>query len=140
MQTVVSLINLAGRRLGLDPGAADERDLEQARDAIDGARALMPVLERREAAAALAPLRDALSALQLHYARLAGPPRARRTAPGGGGEPAPAPAAAPRPRTVSRTPPGRARRSAAGACGCPAPERRRARACASRPRRPRAAR
>ena len=91
VQTVVSLINLAGRRLGLDPGAEGERDLEQARDAIDGARALMPVLERREPADALASLRDALSALQLHYARLAGPAAGGGPAPPGGAGPGPAP-------------------------------------------------
>jgi hypothetical protein len=72
VQTVVSLINLAGRRLGLDPGSTAERDLEQVRDGIDGARALMPVLERREGQDTLKPLRDALSALQLEYAKLAG--------------------------------------------------------------------
>ena len=93
LQAAVSLINLAGRRLGLDPSSAGERDLEQARDGIDGARALMAVLERREDAETLAPLREALSALQLHYARLAGTgrrtpagPRRRR-----GARPAPAP-------------------------------------------------
>jgi hypothetical protein len=90
VQTVVSLINLAGRRLGLDPGAEDERDLEQARDGIDGARALMPVLERREPADTLRPLRDALTSLQLHYARLAGPGDGG-TPPSGGSEPRPEP-------------------------------------------------
>ena len=91
VQTVVSLINLAGRRLGLDPGAEGERDLEQARDAIDGARALMPVLERREPADALASLREALSALQLHYARRVGPAASGGPAPPGGAEQGPAP-------------------------------------------------
>ena len=71
VQTAVSLVSLAGRRLGLEPGTEGERDLGQVRDAIDGARALLPVLERGEAAATLAPLRDALSALQLEYAKLA---------------------------------------------------------------------
>jgi hypothetical protein len=91
VQTVVSLINLAGRRLGLEPGTQDERDLEQARDGIDGARALLPVLERRERPEALAPLRDALSSLQLHYARLAAAGSGGSAAPGGGSEPAPEP-------------------------------------------------
>jgi len=68
VQTAVSLINLAGRRLGLAEGAQDERDLEQVRDAIDAARGLMPVLERR-AGPDLGPLRDALSQLQMAYAR-----------------------------------------------------------------------
>lgn len=72
LQTTVSLINIGGRRLGLTaPGAApaeSERDLEQVRDAIDGARALMPILERhmpRE----LGPMRDAIAQLQMAYAR-----------------------------------------------------------------------
>ena len=87
VQSVVSLITLAGRRLGVEPGTEQERDLEQVRDAIDGARALMPVLERREDPANLRSLRDALSALQMEYAKLAGsalPPSSE----GGGGEPA----------------------------------------------------
>jgi hypothetical protein len=90
VQCAVSLINLGGRRLGLDPGAAGERDLEQARDAIDGVRALLPLLERREEAQTLAPLREALSALQIEFSKLAGrgaPPSG--AAPAGGGTPAP---------------------------------------------------
>jgi hypothetical protein len=67
-QTAVSLVNLAGRRLGIAEGTQDERDLEQVRDAIDGVRGLLPVLERRRAAE-VAPLRDALSRLQLAYAQ-----------------------------------------------------------------------
>jgi hypothetical protein len=78
IQTAVSLINIAGRRLGLAPSAASggdqsatpdsERDLEQVRDAIDGAGALMPILERRMPGE-LAPLRDAIAQLQVAYAR-----------------------------------------------------------------------
>jgi hypothetical protein len=77
VQTTVSLINIAGRRLGLAPPAAggdpsaepgSERDLEQVRDAIDGASALMPILERRMPGE-LAPLRDAIAQLQIAYAR-----------------------------------------------------------------------
>jgi hypothetical protein len=82
-QAVVSLLNLGARRLGLSPGseadateqdaqgpagAAAERDLEQVRDAIDGVRALMGILERT-IAQELGPLRDALSQLQMAYAR-----------------------------------------------------------------------
>ncbi|MDP8943412.1 MAG: hypothetical protein M3N16_04750, partial [Actinomycetota bacterium] len=46
VQTVVTLVNLAGRRLGLGapPDAAGEKDLEQARLAIEGTRALLPLL------------------------------------------------------------------------------------------------
>jgi hypothetical protein len=75
VQTVVSLVNLAGRRLGLSPGAEQERDLEQVRDAVDSVRALLPVLERH-GASELAPIREALSQLQFEYARLAGAPDA----------------------------------------------------------------
>ena len=67
-QTAVSLVNLGGRRLGLAEGSQDERDLEQVRDAIDGVRALLPVLERRNAAE-VAPLKDALARLQMAYAQ-----------------------------------------------------------------------
>jgi hypothetical protein len=72
MQAAVSLLNLGGRRLGLlaapDDAQAPERDLEQVRDAIDAVRGLMPVLERRFQSE-LRALRDALSQLQIAYAR-----------------------------------------------------------------------
>ncbi len=77
VQTAVSLINIGGRRLGLVPpgstseqaaAAGGERDLEQVRDAIDGASALMPILERRMPTE-LGPLRDAIAQLQVAYAR-----------------------------------------------------------------------
>jgi hypothetical protein len=67
-QTAVSLVNLAGRRLGIAEGTQDERDLEQVRDAIDAVRGLLPVLDRR-GAAEVAPLRDALARMQLAYAQ-----------------------------------------------------------------------
>jgi hypothetical protein len=72
LQTTVSLLNIGGRRLGLAPSpggsAAGERDLEQVRDAIDGASALLPILERRMPRE-LGPLRDAIAQLQVAYAR-----------------------------------------------------------------------
>jgi hypothetical protein len=73
LQTAVSLINIGGRRLGLAPAPAGgspsaERDLEQVRDAIDGASALLPILERRMPRE-LRPLRDAIAQLQVAYAR-----------------------------------------------------------------------
>jgi hypothetical protein len=76
-QAAVLLINIGGRRLDLVPPsasdeikamAAAERDLEQVRDAIDAVRALIGVLERT-VSSELAPLRDALSQLQIAYAR-----------------------------------------------------------------------
>jgi hypothetical protein len=77
IQTAVSLINIGGRRLGLAPSSSTgsssassegERDLEQVRDAIDGASALLPILERRMPGE-LGPLRDAIAQLQVAYAR-----------------------------------------------------------------------
>jgi hypothetical protein len=69
IQTVVTLINLGGRRLGLagPPEQAGEKDLEQARLAIEGARALVPLLPQEED---LGPVRDALSQLQMAYVQL----------------------------------------------------------------------
>lgn len=74
LQATVSLLNIGARRLGLvgppegAPGQPPERDLEQVRDAIDAVRGLMPVVERRAPQEAR-PLRDALSQLQMAYAR-----------------------------------------------------------------------
>jgi hypothetical protein len=72
LQSVVSLVNLAGRRLGLGPGAEGERDLAQVRTAIDALRALLPVLEQGETARETAAIKQALSQLQMAYAREAG--------------------------------------------------------------------
>jgi hypothetical protein len=69
LQTAASLLNVGAYRLGLIGGERSERDLDQVRDAIDGVRALLPILERKGDANQLRPLRDALSQLQLAYAR-----------------------------------------------------------------------
>jgi hypothetical protein len=67
VQTLVTLINLGARRLGLagPPEEAGEKDLEQARIAIEGARALQPLLPQE----GLEQVRDALMQLQMAYAR-----------------------------------------------------------------------
>lgn len=81
-QAAVSLLNIGARRMGPPPGAGEqaapgmERDLEQVRDSIDAAMALIGVLGRTVPAEQLSPLRDALSRLQMAYAaevRGAGP-------------------------------------------------------------------
>ncbi len=91
LQTIVSLINLGARRLGLVPDAADERDLAQGRQAIEAVRALLPVVDRAEQVSELAAIRDALAQLQLAYARGGGAqPEETGTADGqgaGGGGP-----------------------------------------------------
>jgi hypothetical protein len=96
-QAAVSLLNLGARRLmpaAPGEGAMGERDLEQARDAIDAVRALLDVLERR-IPQELAPLRDALSRLQMTYARevgsTPGAPGAAASPEEGSGGSAPAP-------------------------------------------------
>ena len=82
VQTIVTLVNLGGRRAGLAPGTESERDPEQLRLAIDGARALLGLIE-----AELGPdgnaIRDALSQLQLAYTQLAGGARAGGSDSGG---------------------------------------------------------
>ena len=70
-QATVSLLNIGAHRMGGAPAAEGDppvgQDLEQARDAIDGASALLEILERR-IPGELTPLRDALSRLQMAYA------------------------------------------------------------------------
>ena len=84
LQTLVTLLNLAARKGGLatPPGTpsppAPKPDLEQMRQAIDGARAILPLVEQRHADQ-LGPVRDTLSQLQMAYSQLRGQ--------GGGGEP-----------------------------------------------------
>ena len=71
VQTIVTLVNLGGRRAGLAPGTEAERDPEQLRLAIEGARALLGLIEA-ELGPDGAAIRDALSQLQLAYTQLAG--------------------------------------------------------------------
>ena len=82
LQTTATLINLAGRRVGLaaEPGQdpSGEVDLQQAKLAIDGAMALAPLCPEDQAE----PIKQALSQLQMAYSRLAG-------APGGDAPPVP---------------------------------------------------
>ena len=86
VQTVVSLINLGGQRLGLGEGGAEVRDLDQVRLAIEGVRSLLPLLEQ-ENPEQVRPVRDALSQLQMAYAREAGGAPPGEGGPEGGGEP-----------------------------------------------------
>jgi hypothetical protein len=71
LQSVVSLINLGMRKLGVAQGTEDEKDLDQARVAIDSVRALMGVLEE-VAAEHVAAIRDGLSRLQMAYVQAGG--------------------------------------------------------------------
>jgi hypothetical protein len=105
LQSAASLLNIGGLRLGLVPDSKVERDLDQVRDAIDGVRALLPILERH-GPEQLRPLRDALSQLQMAYTRevqseaaAPEPPAASEPAPGAAppatGQPAASPSGEP---------------------------------------------
>src|SRR5687768_5927549 len=119
VQTVVSLVNLGGQRLGLAPGAEDLRDLDQARLAIEGVRALLPLVEEQDAEQ-VRPIRDALSQLQLAYAQLAGT-AAEAGGPGGagGGTPDGPEAPAPGGPLQQRPSPGQPRGPGAGGLWVP---------------------
>jgi hypothetical protein len=64
LQSVVSILNLSARRIAKD----DERDLDQAKVGIDAARALVDLVKPD----AQAQLRQAISELQVLYAKHAG--------------------------------------------------------------------
>lgn len=91
LQTVVSLVNLGGVRAGLVPGGEDDADLDQLHQAIEALRALLPLVEPRLGPDA-ASIRDAVSRLQLEYARLAGEPAAAAPPPQSEPETPPEPA------------------------------------------------
>lgn len=107
LQTVVTLVNLGGMRLGLSGPSSErvegDRDLPQARLAVEGVRALVPLLPPEPAAA----IRKALTQLHIAYAHEAGEaggaeeaaavgaPAAGPQPPPGPPDPAPAPPAAP---------------------------------------------
>ena len=83
LQTLVTLLNLAARKAGLasPPGEGPPPDLEQMRQAIDGARAILPLVEQRHADQ-LGPVRDTLAQLQMAYSQL----RSQGGGEAGGGE------------------------------------------------------
>jgi hypothetical protein len=61
LQTVVTLVNLGGRKLTVK----EETDKEQARKAIEAIRALLPLCPQEE----IGPIKDALSQLQMLYVK-----------------------------------------------------------------------
>jgi hypothetical protein len=67
LQTVITLINVSARKLGL-AGEDGEKDLAEAQRGIDAVRALVPLLPAEEQTA----VREPLSQLQMVYAREAG--------------------------------------------------------------------
>ena len=69
LQTIVTLLNLGARRAGLADDS--EPDWKQVKDAIDGARALLPIVEPRHGEA-LAPVKEAVARLQMAYVQMSG--------------------------------------------------------------------
>jgi hypothetical protein len=74
LQTTITLINLAARKLGLT-GDEGEKDLNEAHTAIEGVRALTPLLPAEEQQA----VKEPLSQLQMRYAQEA---KGEASAPG----------------------------------------------------------
>ena len=64
LSTAISLVNLAGIRLT----EKEHKDVPQAKEAIDAARALLPLCPQEQ----IGPLKDALSQLQMVYVKEAG--------------------------------------------------------------------
>jgi hypothetical protein len=81
-QSVVSILNLSARRIVKE----DERDLEQAQHGIDVVRAIVDLLDPEAAQ----EVRNALSQLQMLYAKTAGE-SGGGAPPAGGSGPAPGP-------------------------------------------------
>ena len=77
LQTVATLVNLAGRRLGM--AGEGEKDVEQAQLAIDSARALLPFCPEEQ----MDPIKQAMSQLQIAFAQeaKAEPPPAKEPPP-----------------------------------------------------------
>jgi hypothetical protein len=82
LQTIVTLINVGARKAGLAEGS--QADLPQVKQAIDAARALMPIVEPRHGEA-LGPVKDALSRLQMAYVQKTGGPASPEAKPEGPG-------------------------------------------------------
>jgi hypothetical protein len=76
IQTTVTLLNLAARKAGLGapPGQAPAADWEEVRQAIEGARALLPLLEAPSWMAADRPRMTSLPGDRASSARLVSSP------------------------------------------------------------------
>ena len=90
LQTVATLVNLAGRKLGL--AGEGEKDVAQAQVSIDAARALIPFCPEEQ----LPPIKQAMSQLQMAFARETGT----------SGEPPPEQKQPEKPESKLWTPPG----------------------------------
>jgi len=103
LQTMATLTDMAGIRLGLGPEGDEVRDLAQARLAIEALRALCAVSEALIGPAQARMFREPLSQLQLAYAQMAQSEGA--PAPGSDREPPPPGPQAPPPPPAPSPPP-----------------------------------
>jgi len=69
-QCMATFIDMATIRLGLGPAGPEVKDVPQARQAIEAARALSTVAERELGGAQVRPFREPLAQLQMAYARM----------------------------------------------------------------------
>jgi hypothetical protein len=123
IQTIVTVSAVGYRRLGVTPDTKDNRDLDQARLAIETMRTLTPLLEQVVPAELVRDFNSSVASLQLAYAKVAAeaagetteapatPPEAPATPPEGDpatppeGDPATPPEAPATPPEAPATPP-----------------------------------
>ena len=72
MQTLITISSIGYRRLGLTEDTKDDRDLQQAKLAIDTMTALTPVLESVVPEELIRDFNQSVATLQLAYANAAG--------------------------------------------------------------------
>ena len=96
LQTVVTLVNISGRRLTVE----DEKDLEQARLGIEAVRALLPLCPEEQ----VGPIKEALSQLQMIFAQASGQPGPPPAQPGQPAAPPGEPPEKPKPESKLWTP------------------------------------
>jgi hypothetical protein len=72
IQTLITISSIGYRRLGLTEDTRDERDLQQAKLAIDTMTALTPVLESVVPDELIRDFNQSVASLQLAYAQAAG--------------------------------------------------------------------
>jgi hypothetical protein len=72
IQTLITISSIGYRRLGLTEETKDDRDLQQAKLAIDTMTALTPVLENVVPGELLQDFNQSVASLQLAYAKAVG--------------------------------------------------------------------
>lgn len=87
IQTIVTVSAVGYRRLGLTPDTKADRDLDQARLAIETMRALIPLLEHVVPAELARDFTSSVANLQLAYAKAAGETTADPATPPKNGDP-----------------------------------------------------